>query len=90
MARDLKSKGWEITGGGGLFPEEYIAHPITGRFGSAYPDITAVREGRVLRVNTIDTLRDGLTPTSREAANAIKIDLLRPGDDLLLIPKPKW
>lgn len=67
--------------------EEYIPGP-RGTRGSAYLDITATKNGRTLRINTIDTLSDGVTPTLREARNAAKIRTLKPGEHLLLIPKP--
>src|SRR6202030_1895118 len=61
IADELESRGWTITGGGGSLPEEYIAGAGGGRAGSAYPDITATMNGRTLRINTIDTLADGVT-----------------------------
>jgi len=83
---ELDSRGWNVTKGGTL-GEEYIPGPGGARAGSAYPDITAIKDGRILRINTIDTLSDGLTPTAREAAAAAKIRMLRPDDHLLLVPK---
>ena len=83
---ELKARGWRVTHGGAL-GEEYIPGPGRARLGSAYPDITAVKNGRTLRINTIDTLSDGLTPTAREAANAAKIRRLT-GGHVLLVPKP--
>ncbi len=44
---------------------------------------------RVLRVQTIDTLADGVTPTIREAENAARIRAAFPDDHLLLVPKPR-
>jgi RHS repeat-associated protein len=89
IADELERRGWQITGGGGRLPEECIPGPGGGRLGSAFPDITATKNGRTLRINTIDTLADGATPTTREADNAAKIRLARPGDHLLLVPKPR-
>jgi RHS repeat-associated protein len=83
---ELESRGWTVTHGGAM-GEEYIPGPGGARLGSAYPDITAVKNGRTLRINTIDTLSDGLTPTAREAANAAKIRRLT-GEHLLPVPKP--
>jgi hypothetical protein len=85
---ELESRGWTVTRGGEL-GEEYIPGPNNARRGSAYPDITATQNGRTLRINTVDTLADGVTPTPREAANAAKIRQLRPNEHLLLVPKPK-
>ena len=86
---ELKSRGFEITGGGGVQPEEYIRGPSGGRKGSAFPDITATKGGRTIRINTVDTLKDGVTPTARERRNANRIRSLQPSDHLLLIPKPR-
>jgi filamentous hemagglutinin len=73
-----------------MFKEEYLPGPGGGRLGSNWLDITAVKNGRTLRINTIDTLADGITPTAREAAAAASIRAKAlPGEHLLLIPKPK-
>jgi hypothetical protein len=85
---ELEARGWTVQKGG-VLGEEYIPGPGGARAGSAYPDITAIKNGRTLRINTIDTLSDGLTPTAREAANAAKIRALRPNDHLLFVPKPR-
>jgi len=85
---ELKTRGWTVQKGGTL-GEEYIPGPGGARRGSAYPDITATKNGRTLRINTIDTLSDGLTHTAREATNAAKIRSLRPNDHLLLVPKQR-
>jgi hypothetical protein len=87
VAEEMESRGWEITGGGGKLPEEYLRGPY-GRLGSSHPDITATKNGRTLRVNTVDTYADGVTPTARETANAARIRAQTPGDHLLLVPKP--
>jgi hypothetical protein len=88
IADSLESRGFEITGGGGKLPEEYIPGPGGGRAGSNYVDVTAVRNGKTVRVQTIDTLKDGVTPTSREAKNAARIrSTQQPGDHTVLIPK---
>jgi hypothetical protein len=67
---ELKARGWDVTRGGTL-REEYISGPGGARAGSAYPDITALKNGRTLRINTIDTMSDGLTPTAREASKSL-------------------
>ena len=87
IAAEMEARGWQITGGGGKLPEEYLRGP-NGRLGSSYPDITATKNGRTLRVNTVDTYVDGVTPTTREAINAARIRNQTPGDHLLLVPKP--
>ena len=86
----MERRGWTITGGGGPsrdLKEEYLPGPGGGRRGSSYPDITATKGGKTLRVNTIDTYADGVTPTKREAANAARIRG-QTGEHVLLIPKP--
>jgi len=41
-----------------------------------------------LRVNTVDVLKDGITPTARELRNAARIRAqIGPGNHLLSIPK---
>ncbi|MCD9026837.1 RHS domain-containing protein [Luteimonas sp. BDR2-5] len=96
VATELERRGWTITHGGGRhgpdgrrLPEEYLPGAGGGRTGSSYPDITATRGDRTLRVNTVDTRADGVTPTTRETRNAARIRSQTPGDHLVLIPKPK-
>lgn len=94
VAAQLEKMGYKITGGGGVTKEEYIPGAGGTSKGSAYPDVTAVKmdlAGReiTVRINTIDTLKDGVTPTKREARNAERIRTLMPDDILILIPKPK-
>ncbi len=88
VATEMENRGYTITGGGNRLPEEYLPGPGGGRKGSSFPDITATKNGRTVRVNTVDTRADGITPTTREAANAARIRSQTPGDHLLLIPKP--
>jgi len=92
IAAMLKDRGWEIIGGGGEegLQEEYLP-PLggSGRKGGNYVDLTAKKNGRILRINTIDTKSDGVTPTLREGAAAALIRAKTPGDHLLLIPKAK-
>ncbi|MQT57171.1 hypothetical protein GHO41_07390 [Pseudomonas sp. FSL R10-0399] len=89
VSSELESRGWNVTHGGNGLGEEYLPGSGGGRKGSSYPDITAAKGDRVLRVNTVDTRRDGVTPTTRESRNAQRIRSQRPTDHLLLIPKPK-
>jgi len=90
VATEMETRDWVITRGGqrGL-PEEYLPGPGGARKGSSYLDITATKNGRTLRVNTVDTYTDGITPTTREAVNAARIRGQTPGEHLLLVPKPK-
>jgi hypothetical protein len=89
VATEMEGRGGTITGGGNRLPEEYLPGPGGKRTGSSFPDITATKNGKTLRVNTVDTKRDGVTPTSREDKNAKRIRLQTPGDHLLIVPKPK-
>jgi RHS repeat-associated protein len=88
IADEFESRGWEISGGGGRMPEEYIKPINGGRRGGSYPDLTATKNGRTLRVNTVDTRANG-TMTTREAINAARIRAQKPNDHLLTIPKIK-
>ena len=87
IATELEQRGWTVTGGGGRVKEEYLPALDGGRKGSNYVDITATKGGRTLRINTVDTMADGVTPTSREATAAARIREKTAGDHLLLIPK---
>ena len=93
VANALEHRGWTVTAGGGRHPEEYIRSATGTRAGSSYPDTTATKGGRTLRINTVDTLVDGITPTARERRNAARMrkNLRASNADshLLLISKPK-
>lgn len=86
VATELEKRGYEITGGGGRVPEEYLAPVGGGRKGGSYPDITATKDGKTVRVNTVDVRKSGKI-TSRELKNAQRIRTQRPNDHLILIPK---
>lgn len=86
VADELEARGYEITGGGGRLPEEYLPPIGGGRKGGSYPDITATKDGRTLRVNTVDIRKNG-NMTTREATNAARIRAQKPNDHLLTIPK---
>lgn len=90
VATELEQRGCTITHGGGPsrgLKEEYLPGPGGRRKGSSYPDITAQKGDKTLRVNTVDTRADGVTPSTREARNATRIRS-QTGEHLLLIPKP--
>jgi RHS repeat-associated protein len=90
IADSLESRGFTIKGGGGRLPEEYLPGPGGGRAGGTFVDVTAVRNTRTVRVQTIDTRADGITPTTREANAAVRIRAQqRPRDHTVLIPKRK-
>jgi filamentous hemagglutinin len=84
----LKLGGYKITYGAGE-PEEYLPGDGPGVKGGTYVDITAVNKitGETVRVQTVDTLADGVTPTPREQEAAARIRQARPNDELILIPK---
>ncbi|MFH2045808.1 MAG: RHS repeat-associated core domain-containing protein [Pseudomonadota bacterium] len=90
IADELKARGWEIKNGGGYGPEEYLAGPGGARKGSNYVDITATKNGKTIRIQTVTTT-DGVNPTLQEAAAAAMIrQKTPPGDHLILIPKQNW
>lgn len=65
----------------------HILGPGGGAKGGTWVDITAKRGDQTVRVQTIDTLADGVTPTAGEAAAANRIRSAYPTDILLLVPK---
>lgn len=68
---------------------EYLKPVNGGRNGGSYADITATTEsGHTVRVNTVDTYKDGVTMNKREADNASRIRRQAPEDHLVTIPKP--
>ena len=88
VAEGLEREGHTVTHGAGR-PQEYIPGPGGARKGSSYPDVTAVKDGKTTRVNTVDTLKDGRTLTAREQRNANKIKTARPHGEFRTVPKPK-
>jgi filamentous hemagglutinin len=52
-----------------------------------FVDFTATDGTTTIRIQTIDTLADGITPTAAEAAAATRIRSAFPNDQLLLVPK---
>jgi hypothetical protein len=74
---------------GGQKDEEYIPGDGPGIQGGTFVDITAVNKltGKTLRIQTVDTPADGVTPTPREQEAAARIRKARPNDELILIPK---
>jgi hypothetical protein len=88
VATQLEADGLNVTNGAGRGAEEWIPGPDGGTKGGTWVDITAQAEdGSITRVQTIDTLADGVTPTLREAAAAGRIVAKFPNDQLILIPK---
>lgn len=83
----LENQGFRVTNGAGRGPEEWIRGPGGGTSGGTWVDITATNGSRTVRIQTIDTLADGVTPTAREAAAAERIRKAFPNDELILVPK---
>ena len=78
-----------MTGGGGIGPEAFIPGIGPGSKGGTFVDITSqAANGRNVRIQTIDTLANGL-PTPAEAAAAARIRAAFPNDKLILVPKGK-
>jgi len=79
--------GYEIVGGGGRVKEEYLPGNVKGSTsGGNYVDLTVTKEGKTIRINTVDTYSDGVTPTSREQ-NAANLINSKVQDPIILIPK---
>jgi hypothetical protein len=89
LATGLIDEGYTITGGAGRASEEFIRGVGPGTRGGTFVDITATNGTKTIRIQTIDTLADGITPTPAEAAAAARIRAAFPNDELRLIPKPK-
>jgi hypothetical protein len=89
ISQEYAGNGYRITGGGGIRSEEFISGVGPGTRGGTFVDITArSSDGRVVRIQTVDTLPNG-QPTPNEAAAAARIRAARPNDELRLIPKVK-
>jgi hypothetical protein len=91
ISQELRSRGYSFPErpGGGLGSEEFIGGAGAGSKGGTYVDITAIApNGRTVRIQTIDTLANGL-PTPSEAAAAARIRAARPLDKIILVPKGK-
>ncbi|MCE9547319.1 MAG: hypothetical protein K8T25_17745, partial [Planctomycetia bacterium] len=87
LAIEFLDQEFTIAGGAGRAAEEYIAGAGPGTRGATFVDITATNGTRTIRVQTINTLADGVTPTPGEAAAAARIRAAFPNDELRLIPK---
>src|SRR5690606_5672048 len=87
ITRYLQARGWRKVGGRPEFAEEYLPpQPNSGAPKRNFVDATFVKNGRVLRIQTVTTDSRG-NPTVDEAAAAASIRAKTPGDHLLLIPK---
>jgi hypothetical protein len=90
IAAKLKNDGFRVTGDD-EGPEEYIKGGGPGTAGGTFVDITAKHKqtGRTVRVQTVDTLADGETPTPREEDAIRRIQEAFPDDELWIVPKRK-
>lgn len=94
IARDLKGAGWEVTNGAGK-TQEAIRDPLfirkEGQRGrgpaTLFPDITATKNGRTMRIQTVDTMARSGKMTRREQKAFDTIRSRRPNDLLLWFPK---
>lgn len=90
ISTQLEGRGYTITGGGQRNLAEEFLRPLGGGTrGGSYLDITAIHPtyGK-LRINTVDVLKNGITPSARELRNANRIrQQINSGEHLLLIPK---
>jgi RHS repeat-associated protein len=85
---ELEGLGFTPVAGAGYGPEEYIPTANGGRYADMtlqynQPGASPVR----LRVQTVSTYADGVTPTRGEAAAADAIRQAAPSDVLILVPK---
>jgi RHS repeat-associated protein len=87
LAAELIDRGYTITGGVGRAAEEYIPGAGPGTKGGTFVDLTAMKGSKTIRIQTINTLADGVTPTPSETAAAARIRAAFPNDELRLIPK---
>ncbi|VVD67547.1 tRNA nuclease CdiA-2 [Pandoraea iniqua] len=88
VGQTLAKDGYQVTAGGGIASEEYIPGSGPGSSGGSYVDITAKSpNGSTVRVQTVTTKSDGVTPTTSEQAAAGRIQAAYPNDTLILIPK---
>ncbi|MGD9791107.1 MAG: RHS repeat-associated core domain-containing protein [Phycisphaerales bacterium] len=87
IALELEEQGFSVYGGAGRASEEWIPGVGGAKKGGTFVDISATNGNTTIRIQTIDTLADGITPTAREAAAAERIRRAFPNDQLRLIPK---
>lgn len=87
VATSLEEEGWKVTRGAGRDSEEWIPGPSGGTDGGNWVDITARKGGQTVRVQTVTTLADGITPTPDEQAAINRIRAEFPNDILIVVPK---
>jgi hypothetical protein len=97
IAKELIKEDWEIVGGGLMRKQEAIKPAdwvSTGKRGRpknlTLVDITAKKNGKILRIQTVDTLPNGM-PTEREEKALDRIRKSFPNDLVIWFPKNvKW
>lgn len=87
IATQLEQRGYTVVGGAGRASEEWIPGVGGGTKGGTFVDITATNGSQTIRVQTVTTLADGVTPTASELAAAQRIQAAYPNDILQLVPK---
>jgi filamentous hemagglutinin len=87
LATALEDADYTVTGGAGRAPEEWFAGPGGGTKGGTFVDITGTNGTSTIRIQTISTMGDGVTPTWVETAAANRIRVKFPNDTLILVPK---
>jgi RHS repeat-associated protein len=90
-----RQQGGKVTGGANVKKEEFVPSAAGTRKGSSFVDATVeLSDGTKVRAQTVDTLKDGVTPTKRERRNTEKLirNLNAQGEsspNVILVPKPK-
>lgn len=92
LREQFKAMGFSATDGGGAAPEEWIRGPLGGTRGGRFADITMEYNGEEarpirLRIQTVTTTSDGVTPTRGEVEAAKAIQAAYPSDALIMVPK---
>ncbi|GHO82382.1 SpvB/TcaC N-terminal domain-containing protein [Dictyobacter formicarum] len=89
IADKLEEEGYTIIGGGGKEKEEWIPGPGGKNLGSVRPDITAEKDGDIIRVQTVDTRgKNSSVPDKREMRNIGKILKAKKNEGgVFIIPK---
>ena len=87
IATSYENSGARVTGGAGRASEEWIPGPGGGTKGGTFVDVTIQDGGNTIRIQTVTTMADGVTPTASEAAAAARIRAAFPKDTLIIVPK---
>ncbi len=92
LREQFEALGFVPTNGGGAGPEEWIAGPGGTVRGGRFADITMeythpALDPITLRIQTVSTRSDGVTPTRAETDAARAIQAANPKDILIMVPK---